>query len=382
MSSNTNDELLALADKAANARDGMRDPKMKEILSGLAKAAEEVGWAWSGSNLGHHAVIYWEGLERPPPHVQFSAEWGLQERLASNRPNKGWKICDPQHVTTAILRRAGGPDVGALESRVGVYKDTFFRLKEEAISLLTVALAASSDKFIARKLEQVERLGAPDPTEIFTRDLPREMFSRDRLALSQGFQAAPHQCIAAFPRAAAILEDGLDQLDKATREAASHLRRVTRRHAKAELVGTNVFVGHGRSSVWRELKDFIEDRLGLPVDEFNSVPVAGVSTTARLSELLEAAAFAFLIMTAEDEQADGKMNARLNVVHEVGMFQGRLGFNRAIILLEEGCEEFSNVHGLGQIRFPKGGISAKFEDIRAVLEREGLIEPPKARGAA
>ena len=78
-------------------------------------------------------------------------------------------------------------------------------------------------------------------------------------------------------------------------------------------------------------------------------------------------------MTAEDEQPDGKLNARLNVVHEVGLFQGRLQFSRAIVLLEEGCEEFSNIHGLGQLRFPKGNISAKFEEIRAVLEREGLI---------
>ncbi len=44
-----------------------------------------------------------------------------------------------------------------------------------------------------------------------------------------------------------------------------------------------------------------------------------------------------------------------------GCFQGKLGFTRAIILLEEGCEEFSNVEGLGQIRFPKGNIKATFE---------------------
>jgi hypothetical protein len=54
-------------------------------------------------------------------------------------------------------------------------------------------------------------------------------------------------------------------------------------------------------------------------------------------------------------------------------FKAELGFGRAIILLEEGCEEFSNIHGLGQIRFPRGNISAKFEDIRSVLEREKLI---------
>jgi hypothetical protein len=42
-------------------------------------------------------------------------------------------------------------------------------------------------------------------------------------------------------------------------------------------------------------------------------------------------------------------------------------------LIEEGCEEFSNIYGLGQIRFKKGRIKDKFEDIRQVLEREGLI---------
>ena len=111
-----------------------------------------------------------------------------------------------------------------------------------------------------------------------------------------------------------------------------------------------------------------------PWDEFNRVPVAGSTNIARLSQMLAEVAIAFLIMTAEDEQPDGKQYARQNVIHEVGLLQGHLGFKRAIILLEEGCEEFSNVHGLGQIRFPMGNISAVFEDIRRVLEREGIVD--------
>lgn len=79
-------------------------------------------------------------------------------------------------------------------------------------------------------------------------------------------------------------------------------------------------------------------------------------------------------MTAEDEMADGSLQARMNVIHEAGLFQGRLGFSRAIVMLEEGCTEFSNVAGLGQIRFPRGNIAAAaFEEVRRVLEREGLI---------
>ena len=90
--------------------------------------------------------------------------------------------------------------------------------------------------------------------------------------------------------------------------------------------------------------------------------------------MLDKAAFAFLIMTAEDEQPDEKVRARMNVIHEVGLFQGRLGFERAIVLLEEGCEEFSNIQGLGQIRFPKNNIAAVFESVREVLEREQIID--------
>jgi predicted nucleotide-binding protein len=80
--------------------------------------------------------------------------------------------------------------------------------------------------------------------------------------------------------------------------------------------------------------------------------------------MLDAAAIALLVMTGEDELQNGKLRARMNVVHEAGLFQGRLGFNRAIILLEEGCDQFSNVEGLGQIRFPKGNIKAAFEEVR------------------
>jgi len=89
--------------------------------------------------------------------------------------------------------------------------------------------------------------------------------------------------------------------------------------------------------------------------------------------MLDSAAIAFLVMTAEDEQADGNTRPRMNVIHEAGLFQGRLGFTKAIVLLEDGCEEFSNIQGLGQIRFPKGNIKAAFEEIRQVLEREDII---------
>jgi predicted nucleotide-binding protein len=134
-----------------------------------------------------------------------------------------------------------------------------------------------------------------------------------------------------------------------------------------------VFVGHGRSPEWLKLKTLLTDRLGLDYEEFNREPAAGYSTKERLLEMLNSSSFAFLVMTGEDLGADGSAHARENVIHEVGLFQGRYGFERAIVLLEEGCAEFSNIHGLIQIRFPQGQILAQSEEIRRVLEREGLL---------
>jgi len=101
-----------------------------------------------------------------------------------------------------------------------------------------------------------------------------------------------------------------------------------------------VFIGHGSSRVWLALKGFWTERLGVECDEFNAEAVGGISTTARLQAMLDHARFAFLVMTGEDRHADGVAHARENVIHEAGLFQGRLGFERAIILLEEGCAEF------------------------------------------
>ena len=78
-------------------------------------------------------------------------------------------------------------------------------------------------------------------------------------------------------------------------------------------------------------------------------------------------------MTGEDEHNDGTLHARENVIHEIGLFQGRLSWRKAIVLIEDVCREFSNIEGLGQVRYRKGDIASCFEEVRRILEREGII---------
>lgn len=134
-----------------------------------------------------------------------------------------------------------------------------------------------------------------------------------------------------------------------------------------------VFVGHGRRADWEKIRNHLSKKHRLKVEEFNVSPTAGFTTVERLTEMLESASFAILVMTAEDRQKDGKLKARQNVVHEIGLFQGRLGFPRAIVVKEDGVEEFSNIKGLTYIPFKKGKIDDALTEIDRVLIRERVI---------
>jgi predicted nucleotide-binding protein len=131
-----------------------------------------------------------------------------------------------------------------------------------------------------------------------------------------------------------------------------------------------IFIGHGRSALWRDVKDHLHDKHGFNVTAYETAPRAGLHISDILEEMEDEASFAILVMTAEDEDADGKMHARENVIHETGLFQGRLGTRRAIVLLEQSCGTFSNLAGVQYIPFSKGNIRETFGDVLATIKRE------------
>ena len=131
-----------------------------------------------------------------------------------------------------------------------------------------------------------------------------------------------------------------------------------------------VFIGHGKDQQWRDLKDHLHEKHDYRVEAYEIGARAGHTIRDVLEDMLSKTSFAVLVMTGEDETSEGDFRARQNVIHEAGLFQGRLGFNRAIILLEDGTDEFSNIKGIQQIRFGKNNIKETFGEVLATLRRE------------
>ena len=131
-----------------------------------------------------------------------------------------------------------------------------------------------------------------------------------------------------------------------------------------------IFIGHGRSVLWRDLKDHLQDQHNHAVIAYEVGARAGHAIRDILKDILRKSSFAILVMTGENETTNHELQPRLNVIHELGLFQGRLGFSRSIVLLEEGTQEFSNIHGVEQIRFSRGNIKETFGDVLATLHRE------------
>ena len=370
----SHDELLGIARDLEQLAARGGEPEVRGPLDQLKQSAEAVGKAWSGSWLGYHANVYYANLRTPPPGAHFSPEWGLgKTAFVPNSTTGDWVEFDPDQVRTFIYQQAGNPDISPAMDLSGRIRAEFPKQKSNLLSIVEIESGYSESQFLISQKEATTKLSLISEHKYLESWKPGQSSSRDSLAVYQGHWIPAHARVLAQVHSVQTTIAVIASLTEIAKQVASHTLRQRQQARSGSSRGTRVFIGHGHSLMWRELKDFLEDRLGLLVDEFNRVPPAGIPTSGRLSAMLETAAIAFLVMTGEDEQSDGELRARENVVHEAGLFQGRLGFERAIVLLEEGCEKFSNNAGLGHINFPKNNIRAAFQDVREVLEREGVL---------
>ncbi|MFC7549996.1 PfkB family carbohydrate kinase [Plantactinospora sp. GCM10030261] len=133
-----------------------------------------------------------------------------------------------------------------------------------------------------------------------------------------------------------------------------------------------VFIAHDNHPQWLRVRDFLEQRCRLPTVELASASGRDPDQE-RLTAALARCGFAVCLLSAKHPAPSGRGWTDQNTVHQAGMFQGRYGFGRVAILVEEGCDTFSNISGLIRLDFASGRITRTFVELERMLKREGLM---------
>ena len=333
--------------------------------------AQKLERSHSHSVFGDHALTYYRDFEAPPRG--FDVEWGHLSGFDGSY-NPGWLVYRLEDLIafaytdlTPQELEAANEDLEQKSTEIRDAVSDLLSLIQDSASGPLKSIASD----VAGKIgDAFEEASAGAYAKRVIGGAPR--VTRDSRNISQGMRTPVHVALLAQIHFVEETAKALSFTANSVRRILS-AARLAAPESKTAAKGSKIFIGHGRSPLWRELRDYLEKELSLTTEEFNAEPVAGLAIQSRLDEMLKNSAMAFLVMTAEDEARDGSKRARENVIHEVGLFQGYLGWTKAIVLLEDGCSEFSNLHGINHIGFRVGSIRDTFVDVRRALAREGLV---------
>jgi hypothetical protein len=184
------EELFELATHLEAAAETGNAEDIEHPLKALQDAAAQVGRAFSGSWLGYHSRVYYEGFATPRPGANFSQEWGLRHPEGSRG---GWREYSYADVEVHIEALAKHPNLDPARDAARQADEVFDRGKAEIISILETELANQPDAFFPKlkgDLEKLEPMSRHDVAEHWS---PRgQLFTRDTTAAGQGNTVPAH----------------------------------------------------------------------------------------------------------------------------------------------------------------------------------------------
>lgn len=140
--------------------------------------------------------------------------------------------------------------------------------------------------------------------------------------------------------------------------------------------GKNVFIIHGHDELnTHRLTLLLQNHFDVNPIVILSKPGMSRPLIDKYEDSASMCSFAFALVTPDDEIALSSGNylqARPNVIFELGWFIGRLGKHRVTILLKEGTTIHSDIHGVSRIQF-RDNIEDKYLEIQRELAAAGMI---------
>ena len=199
-----------------------------EPLKRLGEAATTVGRAWSGSSLGYHANVYYEGFQPPPPSCHFSSEWGL---MKMGDTSGRWFEYTPEYVNAWIERIAKSPDLKLVTSMADTIHAAFEQRRRAMVSILEVALSRDTDAHIGDAQSKLKAMRVQTTADFLFPIQGRVLRTRDSVALGQGPKHAPHLVVIANVAALSSPVKSAQELAELAQDVAQHLRRRGAIHA-------------------------------------------------------------------------------------------------------------------------------------------------------
>jgi len=242
----------------------------RQSLESLNAAVTRAAAAFCGSWIGYHSRVYYAGLNPPPAGAHFSPEWGLMQMHFSQDTRGDWREYTFDDIYDALTKQVDKPNIEDLIALANQIDEKLTPLREELLSSLTALSESSVDSYVGKLLERATNTRPITINDFISAVRPSgRFFSRDSVAVTNGQQTPPHIFLFAQISTVELHLDLPKKLASITRQASSHLNRRQSAKQGAVAIGTKVFIGHSRSTAWRELKDFVQDRLDLEWDEFN-----------------------------------------------------------------------------------------------------------------
>ncbi len=327
-------------------------------LNELEKAANSVGKSWSGSWAGYHSRVYYADFRPPPPGALFSQEWGLDDSVGFiGMGTRGHWIEYPfDDVIQYIRKIARYPSTDQSMAEAKNAAKLFNNVKSSVLSLVNANYDLKSDEFLKSLVDKIELLKISTKADFIRSHCPRQMMSRDIIALEKGMLTPPHIQVLAETFETKHTFKSCEVLKEQIVELTNYFEDIEKTEVNPHLntlIGDDIFIVHGRDDGTKETVARFVEKFGLKAIILHEQPSEGLTIIEKLEKYADNAGFAIVLLTPDDVGAlkdtieDGrKPRARQNVVFELGYFMGNLGRERVCPLFKGEIENPSDIDGV------------------------------------